>query len=225
MPYIEEDPQYQTERVNDPSKWLNDTLDEKLRTLMLNRENSKSRISQNWSKTTETSPQRKNLPEVQHAIHPIRNGGEFYVQESLAKSHSPIYKISYKDVQRARDIFTDKKGNINVRAALEGTKEELNKGVVHLMKLQGKKKRIKRNRRFKKLKTKAKAQETHRVLQYVDKTQIHTSRNEHQKSFILPQLNLSIKSPVVKTSKEILAVPFKADISTIETRPTKNIKI
>lgn len=86
------------------------------------------------------------IPDSYDSIHVIKNSGDYYVQESLTKSHSPLHKITYKDILTARDIFSDRLGNINIRAAKEGIRQELNKSVIHLLKRQGHKKKKKREK-------------------------------------------------------------------------------
>lgn len=143
LPYIEEDPQYQTERQNDNSKWFNETLNEQLKYLRHNDTNN-SKLTTNRSESV-----LKFIPEVKDSVHVIKNGGGYYVQESLAKSHSQMYLVRHEDVIKARDLFLDKDGNYNLRAAKESTKKELNQSIVQLLRHQAKQKRIKRNKNFK----------------------------------------------------------------------------
>jgi hypothetical protein len=156
------------------------------------------------------------IPDSYDSIHVIRNSGDYYVQESLAKSHSPLHKITYKDILTARDIFSDRLGNINIRAAKEGIMQELNKSVIHLLKRQGRRKKQKRDKSFKKVQSKAKIAELERMLQSMEAIK-KPGRNNIQTSFTLPRINLSIKQDDSKIdeAKELPEKIFTSDISKI----------
>lgn len=203
LPYIEDDPQVSARKKPSKIMGFNDSVEENLQTLF-DMNTSKSRTSRNVTKFPEFNTY---IPSVQESIHVLKNGGDYYVQESLAKSHSPLYKINYRDIVKARDIFTDKYGNINIRAAKESVQKELPKSVIHMMKVNGKKKRLKREKHFKQLKSQSKAMELKRILENTSKfdTVCNTTRN-YQPSFTLPHINLNFKTNVPKDaeSKEIV---------------------
>ncbi|CAI2365979.1 unnamed protein product [Moneuplotes crassus] len=209
LPYIK------TSR-NDHSRWLNDTFDETLKMLEeANLTRSLTRIEHQ---------EKLKVPEVQDSMHVLRNKGDYYVQKSLLNSiycstQTGMFNQRYKDLVNARDLFMDKDGKIDVRAAKEGLKKDLDKNLANLLQLQAKKRKRKREKKLKKLERKSKLHEYERILQSYEKNKNDFTREYEEKSLALPQVKPDV-SPHMLSSDFPINLTIRRDESFIKENST-----
>lgn len=135
----------------------------------------------------------------------------------------------------------DNNGQMDIRAAKEGTLKELNKNITYLLTHQAKQRKLKRKKKLKKLENKLQYQEYERILQTYEKPTQDYSRNQKKNVLTLPLINSQIMSPkfpinfsirrdesFIKESeeddKELEIKDFMGDTSTIEPLLSEELK-